>query len=106
MVIDKQMRQEIAQIINQAARDAYLLYNEEWITGPQLCKQFQMIKRDWLKSPEHKVLLHAKCMRYIDKNGNIRETNHTYPKHKIAMMVANGELDFTETCEYRPSNAR
>lgn len=103
MALDKQMRLEIAQIVNQAARDAYMIYNEQYISASELCKQFQMIKRDWLKNDANKMLLHAKRMRYKDKAGNIKEGNFAYPKHKIAIMVENGELDFTENCEYRPS---
>lgn len=103
-MIDKQTKLEIAQIINQAARDAYLLYNEEWISGKELCKQFQMIPKSWLKT--HKHLLYPASVTYRDKDGNIKETNPAYPKHKINQMIWEGKLDFTEECVYRRSNAR
>lgn len=99
--MDKQLKLEIAQVVNAAAREAYLLYNEEWISSKELCKQFQMIPRSWLKS--HKHLLPQSSVRYIDKDGNIKETNPAYPKHRINQMIIDGKLDFTEHCEYRPT---
>ena len=104
-MLDKQTRLEIAQVVSQAARDAYLLYNEEWISGKELCKQFQQIPKSWLKANKH--LLPQSSVRYIDKNGNIKETLPAYPKHKINQMIMEGQLDFTKAeCQYRRSNKR
>lgn len=103
-MIDKQTKLEIAQIINQAARESYLIYNEEWISGKELCKQFQMIPKSWLKT--HKHLLPQSSVRYTDKDGIVKETNPAYPKHRINQMILEGKLDFTDQCQYRKSNAR
>ena len=100
-MIDLQTRLELAQVVNQAAREAYLLYNEEWISGKELCKQFQMIPKSWLKT--HKHLLPQGTLRYRDKDGNEKVTNPAYPKHRINQMIMEGKLDFTEHCEYRPT---
>ena len=100
-MIDKQTKLEIAQIINQAARDSYLIYNEVWISGKELCKQFQMIPKSWLKT--HKHLLPQSSVVYRDDKGNVKSTNPAYPKHRINQMILEGKLDFTERCEYRAS---
>ena len=100
-MIDKQLRMEISQIVSKAAQDAYLLYNEEWISGKELCEQFQMIPKSWLKT--HKHLLPQSSVRYMDKDGVVKETNPAYPKHRINQMILEGNLDFTEQCQYRPS---
>ena len=100
--MDKQLKLEITQVVNQAAREAYLLYNEEWISAKELCKQFQMIPKSWLKT--HKHLLPQSSVRYTDKDGNIKETNPAYPKHRINQMILEGKLDFTRPeCQYRVS---
>lgn len=104
-MIDKQTRMEIAQVVNQAAREAYLLYNEEWISAKELCQQFKMIPKSWLKT--HKHLLPQSSVRYIDKDGKEKETNPAFPKHRINQMILDGKLDFTDPgCQYRRSNAR
>lgn len=100
-MIDKQTRLELAQIINQAARESYLIYNEEWITGKELCKQFQMIPKSWLKT--HKHLLPQSSVVYRDADGTIKSTNPAYPKHRINQMILEGKLDFSEQCQYRSS---
>ena len=100
-MIDKQTRLELAQIINQAARESYLIYNEEWITGKELCKQFQMIPKSWLKT--HKHLLPQSSVVYRDADGTIKSTNPAYPKHRINQMILEGKLDFSEQCQYRAS---
>lgn len=99
--MDQKLKLEITQVVNQAAREAYLLYNEEWISGKELCKQFQQIPKSWLKT--HKHLLPQSTTRYLDKDGNVKETNPAYPKHRINQMIIDGKLDFTEHCEYRPT---
>ena len=102
-MIDKQTKQEIAQVVNQAAREAYLMYNEEWISAKELCKQFQMIPKSWLKT--HKHLLPQSSVRYTDKDGTIKETNPAFPKHRINQMILDGKLDFTNNeCQYRQSS--
>ena len=102
-MIDKQTKQEIAQVVNQAAREAYLMYNEEWISARELCKQFQMIPKSWLKT--HKHLLPQSSVRYTDKDGTIKETNPAFPKHRINQMILDGKLDFTTNeCQYRQSS--
>lgn len=99
--MDQKLKLEITQVVNQAAREAYLLYNEEWISGKELCKQFQQIPKSWLKT--HKHLLPQSSVVYRDKDGNIKATNPAYPKHRINQMIIDGKLDFTEHCEYRPT---
>ena len=102
MGLDKQMKLEILQVVNQAAREAYLIYNEEWISAKELCKQFQMIPPSWLKTHKH-LLPNSEGIRYIDeKTGKVRKTKTTFPKHKINQMILEGKLDFTQKCEYRP----
>lgn len=100
--MDQKLKLEITQVVNQAAREAYLLYNEEWISGKELCKQFQQIPKSWLKT--HKHLLPQSTTRYLDKDGNVKETNPAYPKHRINQMILEGKLDFTnQECQYRVS---
>ena len=97
MVLDKQTRMELAQIINQAAREAYLIYNEEWISAKELCKQFQMFTPSWLKTKGHFL---PRKNAEVSKNGKTSQTRYAYPKHEIAKMIRSGMLNFAETCEY------
>lgn len=102
-MIDKKLKQEISQVVNEAAREAYLMYNEEWISAKELCRVFQMIPKSWLKT--HKHLLPQSSVRYTDKDGTIKETNPAFPKHRINKMILDGKLDFTTNeCQYRQSS--
>ena len=98
--MDAQLKREIAQVVNEATREAYLLYNEEWLNARQLCEQFQMIPKSWLKT--HRHLLPQSSVRYLDDNGNEKVTNPAFPKHRINQMIIEGKLDFTrQECQYR-----
>lgn len=98
--MDAALKREITQVVNEATREAFLMYNEEWISAKELCKTFQMIPKSWLKLYRH--LLPQSSVRYIDKDGKEKETNPAFPKHRINQMILEGKLDFTRPeCQYR-----
>jgi len=100
--MDAALKREITQVVNEATREAFLMYNEEWISAKELCQTFQMIPKSWLKLYRH--LLPQSSVRYIDKNGKEKETNPAFPKHRINQMILEGKLDFTRPeCQYRRS---
>ena len=40
---------ELKSVIRLAMEESMELYDERWVTGEELCKQFQMFTKDWLK---------------------------------------------------------
>ena len=99
--MDRKLREDLIKAAERGAYLAMMRANEQYISAEELCKQFQMIPKSWLKT--HKHLLPQGTLRYRDKDGNEKVTNPAYPKHRINQMIMEGKLDFTEHCEYRPT---
>ena len=50
MKLDKELRFAILQAIDEGVREAMSLFGEEeYVTGKELCKRFQMFTPNWLK---------------------------------------------------------
>lgn len=81
---------ELKSVIRLAMEESMELYDERWITGEELCKQFQMFSKDWLKRYGH--ALQRRQAVVTDEQGNRHRTSWVYPQHKIARMIANGEI--------------
>lgn len=90
--MDKQTRMEIAQVVNEAIRDALEESDERWLSGHELCAKFQMFNEDFLKR-YGKVLPRARAS-VTDKNGKTRFTGWAYPERKISRMIARDEINF------------
>lgn len=62
--------------------------NEVWLTGDQLCKQFGMFTPSWLKCYGERL----PRQRAEVNDGTTRVSRWAYPQHKIARMIATGEI--------------
>ncbi len=88
--MDKQLKDEIVKVVSQATAQAYEVYNEKYLTPDALCEQFQMITPSWIKEHGHK-LPRAKFTTK-GKDGREKSTRYGYPQHKIARMIAEGNI--------------
>ena len=88
--IDKDTRMAIAQAVQAAVEGQIAQYAEEWVTGEELCRKFQMFNKDWLKRYGHS--LPRTCAWVRDEKGEIHKTRWAYASHQIARMIASNEI--------------
>lgn len=102
--MDGRTRLEIMQAVSTAIEQALEGNRECWLSGKELCKQFQFFTPNWLKTYGH--LLPRVQARVLSDGGTVRTTSWAYPRNRIQRMVNEGRLDFhlKERCEYRPTN--
>lgn len=81
--MDRVLRAEIVAEVKRATAEALEVYNERYLTADQLCDQFAMITKDWLKN-------HGERLPRTHLPGSNR---WAYPQHKIARMVADGSIN-------------
>lgn len=84
-MLDKLTRMAIAS----AVKESMEVYSERWLTADELCKQFGMFSRDWLKRYGH---LLPRTRAEVSDGGTVHASGWSYPQHKIARMVADGEI--------------
>ena len=89
--MDRKLREEITAEVQKAVTAAMMAVGERWITGDELCKQFQMFTKDWLQN--YGDILPHKRIKVTHLNGKTRKTRVTYPQHQIALNIANGLYD-------------
>lgn len=90
MNLDKATRVEVVAVIRQATIEAQEMYDEQWLTGEQLCELVPFFTRDWLK--RYGCLLPRECARVTDERGNEHRSGWCYPKKRILRMVNEGKL--------------
>ena len=83
--MDRLLRAEIVSEVKRSMTEILEVANERWMTGDELCQQFQMFTPSWLKSygqflPRQRAEISGKSSRWA------------YPQHKIARMIASGEI--------------
>ena len=88
--MDRILRAQIVAEVKQSMMDALEVANERWLTASELCEQFQMITPSWIKEHGHK-LPRAKFTTK-GKDGREKSTHYGYPQHKIARMIAEGNI--------------
>ena len=102
MTMDRQLKKEIVMEVRGAVKAAMEEYEEQWLTGEELCKQFQMFNKDWLYRYGH--LLPREHVVVADPYSNISQaTRWAYPKHKIARMINEGQLRYIEANIEKPT---
>ena len=90
MELDRQMRREIAEQVAMAVRDTLAKIEERWLTADELCKQFGMISKEWLKEygdtlPRERII--------VEKlDGAKTRTRWGYPMHEINRMILDGSV--------------
>ncbi len=80
--MDRVLRNEIVNEVRRATMEAMEVYRETYLTGRELCQQFQMFSPDWLKRNGERL---PSC---VIPGSNRRG----YPRNKIARMIADGSI--------------
>jgi hypothetical protein len=88
MILDKETRMAVAAAIQKATMEANEVYNEEWLTGKQLCEQIPLFNKEWMR--HNWRMLPSERVRWKDSNGEEHECTRCYPKHKILRMISEG----------------
>lgn len=91
--MDRLLRSEIRDAVQRAVTDTLLNCEERWLTGPELCKQFQMFTPRWLKT--YGEILPRKR---LTVNGH--SSRWAYAQHQIAENIRNGVYDDLKTIDY------
>lgn len=86
--MDRILRAEIVAEVRRSVIDLMETANEQWITGEELCKRFQMFSPGWLKAygerlPRQRAEVH---------DGGMKASRWAYPVHRIARMIKEGTI--------------
>ena len=90
MEIDRQLRKDIAAEVAVAVRETLAKMEERWLTADELCKQFGMISKEWLKEYGDTLPRQRVTVEHID--GTMHRTRWAYPMHEINMMILDGRV--------------
>ena len=88
--MDKLLRAEIVSEVKRSMSDVFEMYNEQWLTGDKLCEVFQLFNPGWLKAYGHLLPRTQAIVRTADNREH--RSSWVYPQHKIARMIAEGEI--------------
>ena len=84
MKFDRETRDAIKEVVQKSMVEALLTYEERWLSADELCNQFQMLSKDWLRRNGWR--LPRGRMEFPDENGKVT-TRWAYPQHKISQMI-------------------
>lgn len=90
--MDQYTKIEIMEAIRQSVGAVKREYEEQWLTGEELCKQFQFITPSWLRV--YGSMLPRVRATVIDADGVEHRTGWTYPRYRIAEMARDNKLEF------------
>ena len=86
--MDRLLRAEIVAEVRKSMTEILESANEKWLTGDELCEQFQMFSPGWLKAYGDRLpRQRAEVM-----DGCTKVSRWAYPQHKIARMVNDGTI--------------
>lgn len=88
--LDKLTRDAIAASVARATTEANEVYQEQWLTGEQLCEEIPLFTRQWLKL--HGQRIPRECICVVDENGVQHRSRWCYPKKKLLRMIKEGTL--------------
>ena len=88
--IDRQLRKDIAAEVYVAVRETLARMEERWLTADELCQQFGMISKEWLK--EYGDTLPRKRFIVETMDGQKHKTRWGYPLHEINAGIADGRF--------------
>lgn len=90
MTLDKATREAIVEGVKRAALEMAEVYQEEWVTGEQLCAAVGFFTKEWLHN--YGATLPRECVRVVDEAGVCHRTRWCYPKKKILRLISEGKL--------------
>lgn len=85
-------KMEIMAVIRQSVGKVMREYEEQYLTGDELCRQFACFTPSWLKSYGH--LLPRVQVRIVEEDGTEHLTGWAYPRYAIAEMARENKLVF------------
>lgn len=81
---------EILSAVRAAIGKSMGQYEERWITGKELCEQFQCFTPSWLRTYGH--LLDRQQVIVVDADGIEHRTGWVYPRNKIQEQMMAGSF--------------
>ena len=87
--MDRLLRAEIVAEVRKSMAEILEVANEKWISGDELCEQFQMFSKGWLKAYGDRL---PRQRAEVNDNGEMRVSHWAYPQHKIARMIQDGTI--------------
>lgn len=89
--MDRQLRAQVTGEVRAAMRAIMEEYQEQYVTGEELTRQFWFLSKDWLKRYGH-LLPRTQAIVSDEADGREHQTGWGYALHKISRMVADGSI--------------
>lgn len=87
--MDRQLRMDIVSEVKRSMSEILEVAGERWLTGDELCQQFQMFTPSWLKTYGQFL---PRQRAEVEVDGKRTVSRWAYPQHKIARMIENNEI--------------
>lgn len=87
--MDRQLRMDIVSEVKRSMSEILEVAGERWLTGNELCQQFQMFTPSWLKTYGQYL---PRQRAEVEVDGKRTVSRWAYPQHKIARMIENNEI--------------
>jgi hypothetical protein len=87
--MDRLLRAEIVSEVKRSMSEILEVAGERWLTGDELCQQFQMFTPSWLKTYGQFL---PRQRAEVEVDGKRTVSRWAYPQHKIARMIENNEI--------------
>lgn len=108
MALDREIRNELTELVGAAITAATRAQNERFVTGERLCEMFQMFTKSRLKT-WGSTLPRIRAT-FIGRDGETEQTGWAYNVAAIQKMIDRNELVFIEKPKdavvYRPSRRK
>ena len=88
--MDRQLRQDIAAEVAVVVKETLAKMEERWLTADELCQQFGMISKEWLKEYGDTLPRQRFVVETLD--GQKHKTRWGYPLHEINAGIAAGRF--------------
>lgn len=88
--MEKELRKEIAAEVRATVIETMSKIEERWLTADDLCKQFGIISKKWLKEYDDTLPRQRVTVEHID--GTIHRARWAYPMHEINQMIIDGRV--------------
>ena len=89
-MLDERTKQEIIVTVRYATQHALETSDEKWLSGEELCKQFQCFTPGWLKR-NGKYLDRTRVVT-VGIDGKEQRTGWVYPMHRIGRMLQEDKM--------------
>ena len=85
----KLFEEKVINLFRKIIYEILEVEQEKWISGDELCEQFQMFSKGWLKAYGDRL---PRQRAEVNDNGEIKVSHWAYPQHKIARMIQDGTI--------------